>query len=129
MAGVYGATSDCSETKVIEDRPAYPRRRGSRGLVPRETIRSRLGAMARGMALPLRRERMAERSRIDELEERATNLRETPSERLMLALELADLTRDLAESASAAWVRQPRPLEGKARLYVAPLRAATSAVR
>jgi len=81
------------------------------------------------MTLPLRREHMAERSRRDVAEERAASLNESPSERLLLALELSDLTRDLAVSASAAWVRQPRPLEGKARLYVAPLVAAARAVR
>lgn len=85
--------------------------------------------MARGMILPLRRERMAERSRLDVLEERAAILRESPSERLMLALELSDLSRDLATSASAAWILQPRPLDGKAQIYVAPLLAAARAVR
>lgn len=85
--------------------------------------------MTRGITLPLRRERMAERSRLDAIEERAANLRETPAERLMLALELSDLTRGLAASASVAWVRQPRSLEGKARLYVAPLVAAARPVR
>jgi hypothetical protein len=79
--------------------------------------------------LPLRRERMAERSQLDALDERTASLRESPSERLMLALELSDLTRELAASASAAWLREPRPLEWKTRIYVLPLLAAARAVR
>ena len=60
---------------------------------------------------------MAERSRLDAIEERAASLRETPAERSMLALELSDLTRDLAASASAAWVGTPLPLEGKVGFF------------
>ena len=85
--------------------------------------------MTRGMVLPLRREQMAERSRLDESEEHTASLRESPSERLMLAIELSDLSRDLAVSASAEWLRHPRPLDGKAQFYVAPLLAATRTVR
>lgn len=50
--------------------------------------------MTRGMALPLRQERLADRSRLDVLEERAASVHESPSQRLMLALELSDLSRD-----------------------------------
>ena len=92
--------------------------------LPRPRKRTKLSAMARGMILPLRRERLAERSRLDELEERAASRRESPSERLTLALELSDLSRDLAAAACAGWLGRPRPLEEKARLYVDPLLAA-----
>ena len=85
--------------------------------------------MAGGMILPLRRERMAERSRLDELEERAASRRESPSERLTLALELSDLSRDLAAAAGAGWLGRPRLLAGKARLYVGPLLAVARASR
>jgi hypothetical protein len=81
------------------------------------------------MTLPIRRERMAERTRLDSFEERAASLHESPSERLALALELSDLSRGLAASAAAAWLGQPPPLEGKVRLYVTPLLAAQRAVR
>jgi hypothetical protein len=85
--------------------------------------------MSHGITLPLRRERLAERSRLDSIEERAASSDESPSGRLMLALELSDLSRELATSASAAWLRKPRPLEAKVRVYVDPLLAVARPVR
>jgi len=78
------------------------------------------------MLLPFRRESLRERSELDELSELSEAREESPSERLELAFELSDLTRDLAESAGAQWLESASDLEEKARLYVGPLKAAAS---
>jgi hypothetical protein len=79
--------------------------------------------------LPLRRERLAERSRRDQLEEAALARLESPSERLALALELSELTRDLAEAASASWLGSDSRLSDKLRFYVTPLESAARVTR
>ncbi len=85
--------------------------------------------MAKGIALPMRIDRLAERSLRDQSDEEQAARAESPADRLLLALELSDLTRGLAESASAAWTRSPSRLEEKIIIYVAPLRAAVRVVR
>jgi hypothetical protein len=85
--------------------------------------------MSNGIQLPMRAESLRERSRRDEREEHAMAREESPSDKLSLSLELSDLVRDLAESASAGWTRSATLLEEKARLYVLPLRVAASALR
>lgn len=76
------------------------------------------------MILPLRRDALQERGRLDEADEDAAFARSTPSQRLELSVEISDLTRSLAESVGSAWVEEPSMvLENKARLYVTPLRA------
>lgn len=66
-----------------------------------------------------------ERSARDEREELAQARQESPAERLDLALELSELTRELAEAAGAAWLSTPfDDLAHKALLHVRPLRAA-----
>ena len=81
--------------------------------------------MAAPWVLPLRRDRLRERSARDEQQELAQTQGESPAERLDLALELAELTRQLAEAAGAAWLSTPCDnLARKARLHVRPLRAA-----
>ena len=76
------------------------------------------------MILPLRRDALRERDRLDEADEDAAFARSTPSQRLELSVELSDVTRSLAESVGSAWVSEAgMALENKARLYVTPLRA------
>lgn len=77
----------------------------------------------------MRIDRLRERSLRDTEEEDAEARGESPESRLLLALELSDLTRDLAESASAAWTRSESRLEDKAKAYAAPLRAAVRSGR
>jgi hypothetical protein len=80
------------------------------------------------MILPLRVDRLAARTELDELDELAQARAESPEQRLELALELADLSRELAEAAAAAWTRSPAyDLADKAARYVSPLRAACTA--
>jgi hypothetical protein len=77
------------------------------------------------MILPFRRERLHELSVRDQLDELAQARSETPEERLGLALELADLTRELAEAAAAPWLDSPsNDLADKARSYLGALHAA-----
>ena len=72
-------------------------------------------------------ERLRAKGELDELDELAEARRESPEQRLALSLELCELTRELAEAASAAWTRSlPNDLPDKAALYAAPLRAAAS---
>ncbi|HZF47527.1 MAG TPA: hypothetical protein VE093_02695 [Polyangiaceae bacterium] len=76
------------------------------------------------MILPLRRDALRERDRLDEADEDAAFARSTPSQRLELSVELSDVMRSLAESVGSAWVSDASmALENKARLYVTPLRA------
>ena len=76
------------------------------------------------MILPLRRDALKERGRLDEADEDAAFARSTPSQRLELSVELSDMTRSLAESVESAWVSEASmALESKVYLYVAPLRA------
>jgi hypothetical protein len=77
----------------------------------------------------MRVDRLAERSRRDELDEAEAATAESPSDRLALVLELSDLTRDLAVSASVAWLDTQSDLSEKARLYVTPLLEAARVVR
>ena len=78
------------------------------------------------MILPVRREPLKERSELDELDELREARAESPAERLQLALELSELTRELAEATAASWTRAtPDDLDEKARVYLAPLRAVT----
>ena len=74
--------------------------------------------------LPLRRDALKERGRLDEADEDAAFARSTPSQRLELSVEISDVTRSLAESVESTWVSEASmALESKAHLYVAPLRA------
>ena len=76
------------------------------------------------MILPLRRDVLQERGRLDEADEDAAFARSTPSQRLELSVELSDVTRSLAESVGSAWVSEASmALESKAHLYVAPMQA------
>jgi hypothetical protein len=81
------------------------------------------------IALPMRIDRLKERSLLDDREDAAVAREEAAADRLLLALELSDLTRDLAESAAAPWLESGTRLEEKARLYVSPLRAAAASTR
>jgi hypothetical protein len=75
--------------------------------------------------LPVRREALKERSELDELDELRAARAESPAQRLQLALELSELTRELAEAAAAPWTRASADdLDEKAHCYLAPLRAA-----
>jgi hypothetical protein len=75
--------------------------------------------------LPFDRQRLRQRSELDEQDELITAREETPEERFLLSVELAELTRELAEAAGAAWLTGERDdLAEKSRLYVLPLRAA-----
>jgi hypothetical protein len=77
------------------------------------------------MLLPLRRDALRERTRLDEADEADAYARTTPSERIERSLELSELARQLARAVGSAWTEQAGTgLEEKARLYVAPMRAA-----
>jgi hypothetical protein len=79
---------------------------------------------------PVRRDRLRERSARDEQEQLAQARQESPAQRFEMALELAELTRELAEAAGASWVREPPDdLAVKARAYAEPLRAASGTAR
>jgi hypothetical protein len=81
--------------------------------------------MASPLVPPVRRDRLRELGVRDQLEELAQARQETCGERLALALELADLTREFAEAAPAAWLAaEPDDLADKARLWLGPLRVA-----
>jgi hypothetical protein len=76
------------------------------------------------MILPVRRDALRERERLDEQDDMAAHAHGTPSERLAMALGLSDLVRKLARSAGSRWVEAgSADLETKSALYVAPLRA------
>ncbi len=75
------------------------------------------------MIPPVRRDALAKRALRDEEDERTESDKETPTERLELALELSELAREAAESVGADWiVSPPADLPEKARLYALPLR-------
>jgi hypothetical protein len=75
--------------------------------------------------LPFNRRRLRQRSELDERDELVAAREETPEERFLLSLELAELTRELAQAAGADWVRgECHDLSEKSRLYALPLRAA-----
>jgi hypothetical protein len=74
--------------------------------------------------LPFDRRRLRQRSDLDERDELVSARDETPEERFLLSLELAELTRELAQAAGADWVtREYDDLAEKSRLYAVPLRA------
>jgi hypothetical protein len=78
------------------------------------------------MILPFRPERLRERAELDELDELTQARGESPAERLLMALELAELGRELADAANAPWIRSPPDdLGQKARIYASPLRMAS----
>jgi hypothetical protein len=73
----------------------------------------------------LYRDRLAERSLLDEQDELTLARAESPLERFEMSVELSDLQRDLAEATNASWLRNPaQDLSLKASLYTSPLRAA-----
>ena len=77
------------------------------------------------MLLPFRREALRERARLDEADEADAYEHTTPSERIERSLELSELARELARAVGSAWTEQASAsLEEKARVYVAPMRAA-----
>lgn len=77
------------------------------------------------MQLPFDRARLAERNRLDEIEERDEAAKMSLAERFALTLELSDLARELALAAGASWLHGDRDeeLAMKSKLWVAPLRA------
>jgi hypothetical protein len=86
--------------------------------------------MPRPLTPPLRRDRLRELGARDQFEELTQARLETCEERLALALELSDLTRELAEAASSSWLaNEPHDLAEKAHLYLDPLRAAAGVRR
>lgn len=81
------------------------------------------------MIPPVRREALRKRAEIDEADERVAFESESLSDRLALALELSGITRALAESVDAPWIREPPDdLPEKARLYAEPLRKTMSKI-
>jgi hypothetical protein len=76
--------------------------------------------------LPFRREPLLERQRLDWEDERAAAAAEPPEERVLLALELSEVARAVAEGAGAAWALAPSDdLADKAARYGRALRAST----
>lgn len=77
------------------------------------------------MLLPFRREALRERARLDEADEADAYEHTTPSERIERSFELSELARELARAVGSEWTEQASvALEEKARVYVAPMRAA-----
>lgn len=77
------------------------------------------------MLSPLRREALCKRALLDESDEATAYEQTTPSERIERSLELSELALELARAVGSAWVDEARvSLREKARLYVAPMRAA-----
>jgi hypothetical protein len=77
------------------------------------------------MLLPFRRDALRERARLDEADEADAYEHTTPSERIERSLELSELAGELARAVGSEWTEQAgAALEEKARLYVAPMRAA-----
>lgn len=75
------------------------------------------------MILPMRREALKIRGAMDEAEEERICAGESVSERLLMTLELSELSRALAFAVDAPWTREVfDDLADKARLYAAPLR-------
>ena len=73
--------------------------------------------------LPFDRDRLGQRNAFDDAEAREDAARRTPSDRVLLSLELSQLVRDLAR---AAGTLEPADADAdlaeKARIWVAPLR-------
>lgn len=77
------------------------------------------------MILPLRRDALRDRAALDEADEADAYEHTTPSQRILRCLELSELARELAHAVDSAFTPQPSAdIEEKARLYVAPMRAA-----
>jgi hypothetical protein len=75
--------------------------------------------------LPFDRQRLRDRSDLDERDELVAARDETPEERFLLSLELSELTRELAQAAGADWTTHERDdLPEKSRAYALPLRVA-----
>ena len=74
--------------------------------------------------LPFDRRRLRRRSDLDDRDELSLASEDTPEERFLLSLELAELTRELAQAAGADWIKRERQdLSEKSRLYALPLRS------
>lgn len=74
------------------------------------------------MILPFDRARLAERNKVDEIEERDDTASMTAAERLEETLELSDWVRSLSEATGTDQLAdENNRLEGKARLYALPL--------
>lgn len=75
------------------------------------------------MILPMKREALRERARLDEVDEAELYERETPEQRFLVGLELSELARKCARAAGSDWVlAPPYDLPDKARRYAEPLR-------
>ncbi len=75
------------------------------------------------MQPPVRREALRERDRLDLADDLQAYARETPAQRIGLALALMQMARKLAQGTGATWVKSPPDdLAEKAERYIAPLR-------
>ena len=75
------------------------------------------------MQPPVRREALRERDRLDLEDDLDAHARETPAQRIGMALALMQMARKLAQGTGAAWIKSPQDdLEEKADRYIAPLR-------
>ena len=75
------------------------------------------------MELPFRRDALAERAALDRADELDAAALESPEDRVLLVLELAELLRDIGEASEAPWAVDPaNDLADKARRLARPIR-------
>jgi hypothetical protein len=72
------------------------------------------------MRLPLNRDALRKRAKLDLADEQEQASKETPESRIALALELSDFAYDAADALGAQW--QTDDLAEKSRLLARPLR-------
>jgi hypothetical protein len=75
---------------------------------------------------PLRRAALRTKSDLDRRDEIVTSQQESIGERVLLSLELSELSRDAGEALGAAWVVGVDDIAAKAALLARPLRLLAS---